>query len=105
MNNVPGLKITLTLTHSSYALTSRAFIFPSQKHIFHTINFPERSVLCSLPRPLLLNPYLEAHVEHLRLVYDPEDEFFFQLDLDFHSSEDAIKSDAAGPSQSYVPLG
>jgi hypothetical protein len=74
-NNEPGLKKTSTSTLSSCALTSRAFVFPSQKHIFHTIDLARRVYYARFHRLLLLNPYLGTYVRHLKLVGDPEDDF------------------------------
>jgi hypothetical protein len=74
-NNEPGLKKTSTSTLSSCALTSRAFVFPSQKHIFHTIDLARGVYYARFHRLLLLNPYLGTHVRHLKLVGDPEYDF------------------------------
>ena len=72
----PGLKDS---TLSSCALTSRAFVFPSQKHIFHTIDLGARPPTGVYPvrfhRLLVSNPYLGTHVRHLRLVDNTEDGF------------------------------
>ena len=75
-NKEPRLKAS---TLSSCALTSRAFVFPSQKHIFHTIDLgarlPRGVYYVRFHRLLLSNPYLGTHVRHLRLVDNCEDDF------------------------------
>jgi hypothetical protein len=71
-NNEPGLKAS---TLASCALTSRAFVFPSQKHIFHTIDLVSGVYYARFHLLLLLNPYLGTHVRRLRLIDDPEDDF------------------------------
>jgi hypothetical protein len=66
-----------TSTLSSCALTSRAFVFPSQKHIFHTIDLGSRLpklYYVRFHRLLVSNPYLGTHVRHLRLVDEFEDD-------------------------------
>ena len=72
----PGLKAS---TLSSCALTSRAFVFPSQKHIFRTIDIGARSptgvYYVRFHRLLVSNPYLGTHVRRLRLVDNTEDGF------------------------------
>ena len=72
-----GCTTSSTSTLSSCALTSRAFVFPSQKQIFHTIDLGSH-----LPKPyylrfhrlLVSNPYLGTHVRHLQLVDEFEDD-------------------------------
>jgi len=72
-----GPTTSSTSTLSSCALTSRAFVFPSQKHIFHTIDLgarlPRGVYYVRFHRLLLSNPYLGTHVRHLRLVDNCED--------------------------------
>jgi hypothetical protein len=75
-NKEPELKAS---TLSSCALTCRAFVFPSQKYIFHTIDLgarpPTGLYYVRFHRLLLSNPYLGTHVRHLRLVDNTEDGF------------------------------
>ena len=72
----PGLKKS---TRFLCALTSCAFVFPSQKHIFCTIDLgarpPTGVYYVRFHRLLLSNPYLGTHVRHLRLVDNTEDGF------------------------------
>jgi hypothetical protein len=72
----PGLKES---TLSSCALTSCAFVFPSQKHIFCIIDLSARPptgvYYARFHRLLLSNPYLGTHVRHLGLVDNTEDSF------------------------------
>jgi hypothetical protein len=73
-----GRRTSSTSTLSSCALTSRAFVFPSQKHIFHTIDLGPRLpkvYYVRFHRLLVSNPYLGTHVRHLRLVDEFEDDF------------------------------
>jgi hypothetical protein len=71
-NNEPGLKAS---TLSSCALISRAFVFHSQKHIFHTIDLVSGVYYARFHHLLLSNPYLGTHVRRLRLIGDFEDDF------------------------------
>jgi hypothetical protein len=75
----PGLITSSTSTLSACALTSRAFVFPSQKHLFQTIDLdarrPRGLYYVRFHRLLLSNPYIGTHVRHLRLVDDSEDDF------------------------------
>jgi hypothetical protein len=77
-NKELGRTTSSTSTLSSCALISRAFVFPSQKHIFHTIDLgarlPRGVYYARFHRLLLSNPYLGTHVRHLRLVYNCEDD-------------------------------
>ncbi|KIM49915.1 hypothetical protein M413DRAFT_439045 [Hebeloma cylindrosporum] len=68
-----------TTTLHSCALTSRAFVFPSQKHIFHTIDLdvrrPRAVHYLRFHRLLQSKPHLGAHVRRLRLVDDSKEDF------------------------------
>ena len=69
-NNELGLETTSTSILSSCSLT---FVFPSQKHIFHTIYLAKAAHYVRFHRLLLLNQHLGTHVRRLRLVDGPED--------------------------------
>jgi hypothetical protein len=71
-NTDPGLEAS---TLSSCALISRAFVFHSQKHIFHTIDLVSGVYYARFHHLLLLNPYLGTHVRRLRLIGASEDDF------------------------------
>ena len=75
-NMEPTLKPS---TLASCTLTSRAFVFPFQKHIFHTIDLGARPstgvYYVRFHRLLQSNPYLETHVRNLRLVDNTEHGF------------------------------
>jgi hypothetical protein len=74
-NNEPGPNATSTSIISFCALISRAFVFPSQKHIFHTLDLARGAYFVRFHHHLLLNPYLGTHVRRLRLVDNYEDDF------------------------------